>query len=141
MHSLVKYLSNRAFHFGESTSMGAKTPGEDISEHPLSLSVKYLAVAQADGGESNRGFIGSLRNWLKYVSVSLGNSPRQGSAFRKFQPLAFRSILIVPLAFLFALSRNMHGTPRPRKPSSLLFLSIDRQSYWKSNYLSFFRTI
>ena len=27
LHGLVKYLSNRAFHFGESTSMGAKTPG------------------------------------------------------------------------------------------------------------------
>lgn len=85
MHGLVKYLSNRAFHLAE--YMAGR---EDAEQRHFEASLIFIREisrrGKGRGVESNRGFIGSLRNWLKYISVSRGNSPSKEMPFENSKP-------------------------------------------------------
>lgn len=103
-----------------------------LSRHPLSFifrqTFRRRGNGEEEGRESDRGFIASPRNWLKYVSVSRGNSAEQGNAFRKFQPPLHPLLLALPLfardearrnlllpffrKFRIARSRNVSVNPR-----------------------------
>lgn len=111
----VKYLSNRAFHSGEYETVAGREERQrrrfGLSRHPLSFIFRQIfrrrGNGEEEGRESDRGFIASPRNWLKYVSVSRGNSAEQGNAFRKFQPPLHPLLLALPLFARDEARRNL----------------------------------